>query len=77
MLIDNEPWILMGIEKTFKFEQYGFRVVGKTTSPKQALKMIDEELPDIVFTDIKMPGLTGLELIKKVKKSINTLNLLL
>jgi DNA-binding LytR/AlgR family response regulator len=37
------------------------RVVAKAANGLDALRMIDEEAPDVVFLDIRMPGMTGLD----------------
>jgi DNA-binding LytR/AlgR family response regulator len=37
------------------------RVIGQAANGIEALRMIDEEAPDVVFLDIRMPGLTGLD----------------
>jgi len=38
---------------------------------KEALKLYDKHNPDIIITDIKMPKMNGLELIKKIRESDN------
>lgn len=38
-----------------------FQVTGKFDQPREALQYIAQERPDLVFLDIKMPGMTGLE----------------
>lgn len=35
-LIDDEPWVLIGLERLISWEEYGFCVVGKSTSSKEA-----------------------------------------
>lgn len=39
----------------------GLRVVAKAANGLDALRLIDEEAPDVVFLDIRMPGMTGLD----------------
>ena len=45
-----------------------FAVVGKAVDGTSALELVKREAPDILVTDIEMPGLTGLELATKVGK---------
>ena len=42
------------------------RIIGKAANGLDALRMIDEEGPDVVFLDIQMPGLTGLGLAERL-----------
>ena len=57
-LIDDEPWVLIGLERLISWEEYGFCVVGKSTSSKEAWGQITQLKLDVVVTDIRMPGLT-------------------
>lgn len=72
-LIDDEPWVLIGLERLISWEEYGFCVAGKSTSSREAWTKIVETKPDVVITDIRMPGLNGLELLKKIREEkLNT-----
>ena len=53
----------------FRWEAYGFRVVQRLTRPQQALQAILLEKPDVVFADIRMPGMSGLELIDRAREN--------
>lgn len=68
VLIDDEPWALLGMRNTFPWEQYGFRIIAELTDPIAALRIIHEQKPDAVFTDVRMPGMTGLELMKQSRE---------
>ena len=50
-------------------ENNNFRVKRVFQSPKKALHFLDRNLVDIVFCDINMPEINGIELIKKIKKT--------
>jgi DNA-binding NarL/FixJ family response regulator len=50
-------------------ENNKFRVNRVFQSPKKALYYLDKNLVDIVFCDINMPEINGIELIKKIKKT--------
>ncbi len=67
-IIDDEPIAIIGINMTFEWEKYGFSVVGETTDALCAVEMAEELMPDVIFTDIVMPDITGLELIKKIRQ---------
>ncbi len=67
VIVDDEFWVLKGFEKTFDFEKYNFEVALSTTKPQEAIEYIVNNDVDVVFVDIKMPSITGFELIDKVK----------
>lgn len=69
VIVEDEKWILRGIERLFKWEEYGFCVDYMTTSPNEAFEYITENKPDVLFTDVKMREMTGLELITKLKEA--------
>jgi two-component system, response regulator YesN len=73
LIVDDEPWALVAIRKGFNWEVNGFSVIGETTSGKNAIDIIAREQPDVVFTDIRMPGIDGIELIQTIRgKNIDT-----
>lgn len=63
-LLDDEPWALKGLRKSFDWESLGFQVIGMSTNPLEALQRVQHLQPDLIVTDIRMPELTGLEMIK-------------
>lgn len=69
MLVDDEPWTLKGIQETFKWDNYGLNVIGAYESATLALQEILEKKPDVVFTDIRMPILNGMELLNEIRKN--------
>lgn len=67
IIIDDEPWTIIDIEKTFALNDMGFEIAGSFRSPLKALPAIVSKKPDLIITDIRMPGMTGLELMQKVR----------
>ena len=57
-------WLVFSLEK---FPEK-YRVTGAARSGAHALELMQAERPDLVITDIKMPGLTGLELMKTARE---------
>jgi DNA-binding LytR/AlgR family response regulator len=65
-LVDDEPLALKVIEQHLtKFHQ--FELVGKATNPLVALTELKHLQPDLLFIDIQMPEITGLELIESIQ----------
>ena len=66
-IIDDEPIIVRGLEKTVKWEKAGCVVAGTAYNGVEGLEMIRREKPDILISDICMPGMDGLSMIAALK----------
>ena len=75
MIIDDEPIIVEGISKLVPWEKYECRVTGTAYSGKEGLEAIRERKPDIIFTDIAMPGLDGLKMIAALKSEFSDMQI--
>ena len=67
ILIDDEPWALAGLRKIFKPHEKDFEIIAETTSSVEALELIRAKTPDVVFTDIRMPDVSGIDLMKVIR----------
>ncbi|MGM0380864.1 MAG: response regulator [bacterium] len=65
LVVDDEKEIVDMIVRNLKLEGYDIEGV---TDPKEALEKIKEENIQVVITDIKMPRLSGVDLLKEIKK---------
>lgn len=64
LIVDDEP--LAREELTFLLKDYPeVEIVGEASNGIEALRMIEEEEPDLVFLDVQMPGLDGLSVVRK------------
>lgn len=66
LVVDDEPEIVDLLVKLLQDEN--IEVEG-LTQPQKVLETIDRFKPDVLFTDVSMPDMTGLDLLKLVKKS--------
>jgi two-component system LytT family response regulator len=66
VIVEDEPLARQTI-KDFVAEEDWLKIVGEATNGNNAVDVIDDVKPDLVFLDIKMPGLTGLEVLQRVK----------
>lgn len=69
LLIDDEIKVCNLMMNLVNWEALGLKVVGVVNDGKSAYQKIQELSPDIVITDIRMPGYTGIELIQKVRET--------
>ncbi|MCR5209007.1 MAG: response regulator [Lachnospiraceae bacterium] len=67
-IVDDEVWITLGLKKLLEKLDMDIYVVGTANNGLTAREEIELFKPDVVFTDIRMPGLTGLELLRAVSE---------
>ena len=67
VIIDDEPIIVEGLSKLLPWEQYHCKIAVTACNGKEGLEVIRRERPDILFSDICMPGLDGLSMIAALK----------
>ncbi|MCR4656087.1 MAG: response regulator [Lachnospiraceae bacterium] len=73
LIADDEPLVQIGLKTMFTRDFPDFEIVSGVNNGKEALKQIEELRPDIVISDIKMPLMTGLELIETVRERFGEL----
>lgn len=66
-LVDDEPPTLELLTGKPVFAECGFEIVGTSVDPIEAIKMVSAIAPDVVFTDLKMPGLSGIQMMERLK----------
>ncbi len=78
VIIDDNPWAIADIRQTFNFESWSFFVTGEFRSAESALPFILQTHPDLIFTDIRMEKMSGLDLSKVLReKDIKSLIVLI
>ena len=66
VIIDDEKSAVISIELALKEYCPMVEVVGKSLSAKDGIKEIETKKPDLVFLDIQMPHMTGIELLEQI-----------
>ena len=69
VIADDEERICQLIQALVDWKRLGMEIAGMAHNGVEAYQMVQHVHPDILITDIRMPGLSGLELIEKVKES--------
>lgn len=77
LIVDDEPLVQIGIKSMLNWADFGIEICGTAMNGKQALNLIEEYSPEIVITDIKMPIMDGLELIKLCRETYGSIPLFL
>lgn len=68
ILVDDEVFSRKGLRNLIDWEACGFSVTGEADNGEDALAMIRDGKPDLVITDIRMPVMDGLELIRLTRE---------
>ena len=71
LLVDDEHLILKGLRKLIDWASLDIEIVGEAIDGLSAHQMILDRHPDLVISDIRMPGLTGLELMERHKGGVH------
>jgi len=66
LLVDDEPDVLWGLINFLEAEGFTVRIA---ESAVEALKILPDFLPQIIFLDVKMPGMSGLEALERIRTS--------
>lgn len=74
-LVEDDDIIRNSIESMLN-ESDGFECIGSYNSCEKAVKAIPDQAPDIVLMDIELPGMTGIEGTRKLKKMLPDLDIL-
>ncbi|WP_373230020.1 response regulator [Cohnella sp.] len=65
LIADDELLMRIGLKSMINWEEQGFQIIGEAANGKEALEIAREQKPDLIITDIKMPVMDGLELIRE------------
>ncbi|OXM13540.1 response regulator transcription factor [Paenibacillus herberti] len=67
LLVEDEVFVRRKLRKLIQWEKHGFTVAGEASDGEEALELIHRIQPELVITDIMMPGMDGLELLRQVR----------
>lgn len=76
VIVDDEKHVAHRLSLGFDWDSVGFKVIGTFTDSIFASMQIPLLNPDVVVSDIRMPGFSGLELMKKVRQSCEDIRFL-
>lgn len=68
VIVDDDEIEREGMTNFIPWESYGIEIVGSAWNGQEGYEVICAQKPDLVITDIKMPVMNGIELIRKVKE---------
>jgi len=71
LIIDDEPIVREGLKELVRWEQYGYALCDVGVDGRDGLHKIRYHQPDLVLMDIRMPGFSGIEVIKQLRNEGN------
>lgn len=69
VLADDHPIVRRGLRSVIEAER-GFTLIGEVGEGLEAVRMVECLQPDVLITDLMMPGLTGLEVTRQIKQRV-------
>ena len=66
LLVDDEEEFVRTLSERIQLRDIGSKVV---LDGEKAVESLEEEIPDVMVLDLKMPGMNGIEVLKKVKEA--------
>ena len=76
VLADDHVFVRDGIKSLLENEA-NIEVVGEATDGVEALKVVEAEKPDLLILDIRMPNLTGIEVVEKLRSQNNLVKIVM
>jgi|GEM_PF-2795786 len=77
MLVDDEQLLREGMRKFIPWEEHGFQVKFEVSNGLEALHYLQRERIDLIFLDVRMPEMTGLELLAKLNGSLSNVHVVI
>lgn len=68
LLVDDEPFILQGLKVLVDWESKGYEIAKTASNGMEALEYLKENQVDLIIADIRMPVMTGLELLQNIRE---------
>ncbi|MCL6456925.1 MAG: response regulator [Gorillibacterium sp.] len=73
LLVDDEIWTRDTVKLFGEWERYGMEIVGEAEDGLEALRLIEALQPHIVITDMRMPGVDGVQLLEALNERFPTI----
>ncbi|MDQ0150694.1 response regulator [Eubacterium multiforme] len=70
LLVDDEIYSLRGMEVLIPWEKLNCLICGVASDSVEAINIAKKEQPNIIVTDINMPGINGLDMIEKIREDV-------
>lgn len=69
LIADDDMIGRVGIKMIGKWEDYEMEIIGEASDGRQALELFQQYRPQLIITDIRMPDMDGMELLKSIRQT--------
>lgn len=76
-LVDDEYLERTLIKYSVPWDEIGFEIIGEANSGEEMIKQIESNKPDVIFTDVCMPFMDGLQMSKKIKEMFEDIEIII
>lgn len=70
MIVDDEKWIRRGLIQSISWNEWGLELVGEASDGAEGYEMALIKKPDLLFLDMRMPGLDGKQLLAMLSQEV-------
>jgi two-component system response regulator YesN len=67
-IVDDEKWVRKGLLLTIPWQDYNIEIIGEANDGEEALRFMQHNEIQLLFTDLTMPNLSGFELMRRARK---------
>ncbi|TMV49562.1 response regulator [Paenibacillus mesophilus] len=68
MIVEDEYFVRKGLITTLPWESFGIRIVAEASNGRKALELLADKSVDLIFTDLTMPAMNGLDLMRCIRQ---------
>lgn len=68
LIVDDEPIVKIALRSIINWNEYGYSICATASDGKEALSLVSKHSPELIITDLKMPVMDGISLIKTLKE---------
>ena len=68
LIVDDEYLVRLGLKTIIDWASFGYTIAGEASNGKDAYDFFEKNRIDVIFMDIKMPVMDGLELLRKIRE---------
>lgn len=77
LIVDDDINMLKLLKVRVAWEKYGFEIMASAKNGKEALQLMEENKPDLIITDVKMPVMDGLSFCQSVRQTTDDIPIIL